>query len=201
MKENPLIILASGSASRKEQLLKLGFKFKVEVSGVDEDLFKTSPEKKEFLASVCQQIAQAKVEKVAKKYPSALVLAGDQMAVLGSKIYSKSKTKQQATETLRELQGKTHKLFTALSIRYKEKNFNYLEVNKMQMRHLTLDEIKRYVEIAHPLDCAGSYALERYGIGLFEKIETGDQNAVVGFPLIALINQLIKWNIAIPFLE
>ena len=196
--KTPSIILASGSASRKQQLKDLGFTFTVRVSGIDEDFYKNQ-KNQSSLAEVCQSIAQAKVEKVAKEYPDALVLGGDQMAVLGSKIFNKADTAEQAIEYLMELQGKTHFLFTALYMRYQEKTFKYLEANQMQMRALTKSQIKKYVEMAKPLHCAGSYALERYGIALFEKIETKDQSAVIGFPLITLINQLVKWNISLPF--
>ena len=207
----PSIILASGSASRKQQLEDLGFKeknknlqheqyiFTVKVSGINEDLYKKQ-ENPGSLAEVCQKIAKAKVEKVAKEHPHSLVLGGDQMAVLDSQIFNKATTPEQAIKSLMQLQGKTHTLFTALYMRYQKKTFNYLEVNKMQMRKMTRSQIKQYVKMAKPLHCAGSYALERYGIALFEKIKTKDQSAVIGFPLIALINQLIKWGISLPFL-
>ena len=39
----------------------------------------------------------------------------------------------------------------------------------------------------HPLDCAGSYKIESRGIALFEIIESADQTAITGMPLIALV--------------
>lgn len=194
----PHIILASGSSSRRQQLEDLGFTFTIKISGIDEDSYKTN--KDIPLAEICQTIARAKVEKVAKSHPDALVLGGDQMAVLGSEIFNKSGTMEQAVQALMKLQGKTHYLFTALYMKYKGEPFSYLETNKMHMRKLTEAQIRKYVEKAKPLHCAGSYALERYGIALFEKIETNDQSAVIGFPLITLINQLTKWNVPLPFL-
>ncbi len=195
------MILASGSVSRRQQLIDLKFKFTVEVSGIDESSYKEKIGKGHFAEEICQQLTRAKVEKVAKKYPSALVLGGDQMAVLGDRIFDKPHTKEQALRSLMALQGKTHRLLTGLHICYQKKVFSYLEINKMTMRALTESQIKKYVEIAKPLHCAGSYALERYGIALFEKIDTKDQSAVIGFPLIALINQLTKWNISLPFFD
>lgn len=194
----PQIILASGSPSRRQQLEGLGFTFTVKVSGIDEDLYKAN--NNISLAEICQKLAQAKVEKVAKSYPDALVLGGDQMAALGSEIFNKPSTVEQAIQSLMKLQGRSHTLFTALHIHYQGKTFSHLEINKMHMRKLTEVQIRKYVEMAKPLHCAGSYALERYGTALFEKIETKDQSAVIGFPLITLINQLIKWNIPLPFL-
>ena len=194
----PSIILASASSSRKQQLEDLGFVFTIKPSGIDEDSYKKNTTLS--LEKRCQAIARAKVEKVAKEYPDSLILGGDQMAVLGSEIFNKSDTLEQAVHSLMKLQGKTHFLFTALYMKYKEQSFSYLETNKMKMRKLTESQIRKYVEKANPLHCAGSYALERYGIALFEQIETGDQSAIIGFPLITLINQMIKWNIPLPFL-
>ena len=195
------IILASGSASRRQQLSDLGFTFTVQVSGIDENFFKQKKSNNHSMEEICQLIARTKVEKVAKKYPHALVLGGDQMVVLDSEIFNKTSTPEQAVQSLMKLQGNTHKLLTALYMSYKEKSFAYLEINKMQMRKLSESQVKRYVELAQPMHCAGSYALERYGIALFEKIETKDQSAVIGFPLIALINQMVKWNISLPFFD
>ena len=218
-KKAPLIILASGSASRRQQLEDLGFNFKVEVSGIDEDIYKQSPSKdsndkipsvsspsgqalvlNHRMGQIAQKIAQAKVEKVALKYPKALVLGGDQMACLGQQIFNKPLSSKSAVRSLKALQGKTHILFTALHVRYGKKSFSHLEINKMSMRALSEGQIRAYVKRAKPLGCAGAYALERYGIGLFEKIETKDQSAVIGFPLIALLNQMARWQIPLPFL-
>ena len=197
----PFMVLASGSASRRQQLEDMGFVFTTKISGVDEDVYKKDVHQNHSPAKICQKIARAKVEKVRKEYPDALVLGGDQMAVLGWEIFNKASTSEEAIESLMKLQGKTHELFTSLYMRYQEKTFGYLEINKMHMRKLTISQIKKYVEMAKPLHCAGSYALERYGIALFEKIETTDQSAVIGFPLIALVNQLIKWGIPLPFFD
>ena len=196
--QSPSIILASASSSRRQQLEDLGFVFTIKPSGIDEDSYKKDTSLS--LDERCQAIARAKVEKVAKEHPDSLVLGGDQMAVLDSEIFNKSETPEQAVQSLMKLQGKTHYLFTALYMRYKDQSFGYLETNKMKMRKLTEDQVRKYVEKAKPLHCAGSYALERYGIALFEKIETKDQSAVIGFPLTTLINQMIKWNIPLPFL-
>ena len=195
--KNPPLILASSSASRRAQLQALGFRFQVCPPHIDEDRYKALPESRE---SICQKIARAKAQKVAKKHPKALTVAGDQMAVLGTQIFNKAPTLIEAERALKKLQGKTHRLLTALYMCYEDKTFSHLQVNVMQMRPLSKAQIKRYVEVARPTDCAGSYALERKGIGLFEKIQTEDQNAVVGLPLMAFINQLLKWNIRLPFL-
>ena len=195
--QKPKMILASGSSSRKKQLENLGFIFTVQIPGIDEDMYKSQ---KADPREICQMIAKAKAEKIAKKFPEALVLAGDQMAVLDTEIFNKTPEVEQAVQALVKLQGKTHQLLTGLHICYRQKSFHHLEINVMHMRPLTEQQIRKHVAIAKPLNCAGSYALERCGISLFEKIQTNDQSAVIGFPLITLINQLVKWNISLPFL-
>ena len=196
-KDHVKIVLASGSTSRKKQLEDMGFSFSVKVSGVDEDFYKSSGLP---FDEICQKIAQKKTETVAKDYPVALVLGGDQMAVLENQIFNKTTDPEVAVQTLMKLQGKTHILFTGMHLCYGDKSFSHLEINKMSMRPLTEQQVRQYVKTSKPLNCAGCYALERSGSGLFEKIDTPDQSAVIGFPLITLINQLIKWNIPIPFL-
>ena len=220
----PLMILASASTSRRQQLKTLSLDFKVEVSGIDEDIYKCPPTdcdlstkkplegkvttppagqvplKTLSMGAIAQKIAQAKVEKVVQKYPKALVMGGDQMACLGDQIFNKPVTSQKAIQTLGQLQGKTHILFTALHIRYGKKSFSHLEVNKMTMRSLSKNQITAYVQKAQPLECAGAYALERGGLCLFEKIDTKDQSAVIGFPLITLLNQLVRLGVPLPFL-
>ena len=55
---------------------------------------------------------------------------------------------------------------------------------------LNRDEAERYVAADRPLDCAGSYKIESLGIALFDRIEAGDQTAIVGLPLLAVCRML-----------
>ena len=166
-------------------------------SGINEDIFK----KNNKPSGICQNLARAKVEKVAPLYPSSLILGGDQISAIGSKIFNKALSQRQAIRSLMALQGRPHKLFTALYMRWQKKTFSHIEVHNLHIRRLTKSQIKNYVQLAKPLYCSGSYALERYGILLFKKINTKDQSGIIGFPLITLINQLIKWKFPIPILK
>jgi predicted house-cleaning NTP pyrophosphatase (Maf/HAM1 superfamily) len=51
-------------------------------------------------------------------------------------------------------------------------------------------EIETYVRLEQPLYCAGSFKSEGLGIALFEKLEGRDPNALIGLPLIALLEML-----------
>ena len=64
----------------------------------------------------------------------------------------------------------------------------------MKMRSLTEDQIQNYIKIDHPIDCAGSYKIEKSGIALFEQIDVTDATAIQGLPLIELSSILLKYG-------
>jgi septum formation protein len=66
------------------------------------------------------------------------------------------------------------------------------------MRSLTREALERYVAADQPFDCAGSYKLESRGITLFDRIESEDQSAITGLPLIALTTILRDLGFPIP---
>lgn len=63
---------------------------------------------------------------------------------------------------------------------------------------LTLNEIKRYIEIDQPLNCAGSFKCESLGISLFEKMIGDDQTTLMGLPMIQLCKILRELRINVP---
>ena len=79
--DSSLIILASGSESRKIMLTDAGLSFVVKVSDVDEDALKTLIDGMPFEKQVIE-LAKAKAEVISKQYPDAFVIGGDQMLSL-----------------------------------------------------------------------------------------------------------------------
>ena len=78
------------------------------------------------------------------------------------------------------------------------RTFRHTDVTKLWMRPLSRPAIERYVLADRPLDCAGSYKIESRGIALFERIESTDQTAITGLPLIALSSILCELGFEIP---
>ena len=70
--------------------------------------------------------------------------------------------------------------------------------SEVQMRSLTLQEVKHYVAADNPLDCAGSFKWESLGITLFQRIKTEDPTALEGLPLIALCDLLRFQGLSLP---
>ncbi len=96
------------------------------------------------------------------------------------------------------LSGQQHALITALVVLSGPKTFRHTDVTKLWMRPLSRAALERYVLTDQPLDCAGSYKIESRGITLFERIESNDQTAITGLPLIALTTILTELGFEIP---
>ena len=184
------IILASQSPSRKKLLSKIGLKFEVFATNIDEEKL-LDPKKP---ADSCYAIAKQKALTAKIKYPKDLIITCDQMAYLNGKLFGKAHTEKKAIENLVQLQGKTHTLISALYMSWAKKDGFHISKSHLSMRPLSLKQITDYVRKEQPLKSAGSYHVESIGLTLFEKIKTEDFNSIEGLPLIKLVNQLKKWN-------
>ena len=68
----------------------------------------------------------------------------------------------------------------------------------VRFRNLTRAQIERYVDQEKPYNCAGSFKSEGYGITLFSALEGRDPNALIGLPLILLVEMLGRQGIELP---
>lgn len=188
------LILASTSKYRAELFSKLGWGFSTENPSVDEaplKLLDLEP------GDIALRLSRMKSEAVFVKNPTSCVIGSDQVCAIGKTIYGKPLSKDGAIRQLSEMNGKTHELLTAVTVTWPGGQTSFLNVTRLHMRELTVQEITRYVEKDLPHDCAGSYKLEEAGIKLFERIEMDDHTAVIGLPLIELSNVLL--NLGYPF--
>lgn len=183
------LILASTSKYRGELLKQLGHEFEAVAPGVDEDKFKTRNLKPSELALL---LSKEKAEAVFARRPEACVIGSDQVCSLEGQILSKPGTIERAIEQISLMQGKTHELLTAVTVRHPSGIESFVNTTRLHMRPLKASEIESYVKADLPLDCAGSYKLESKGIALFNRIEMDDHTAIIGLPLIDLTTVLLK---------
>ena len=87
---------------------------------------------------------------------------------------------------------------TAVALVRDERLIEFHDITRLTMRDLSDREIERYVAAEQPLDCAGSYRIEGLGITLFERIDTRDQTAIVGLPLLRLSEALRALGFPLP---
>ncbi|HEU5116701.1 MAG TPA: nucleoside triphosphate pyrophosphatase [Isosphaeraceae bacterium] len=189
------LILASTSPYRRQLLQRLGVPFRCADPEVDEPAFQSlglGPQK------LAERLAEEKARAVSRKEPGAFVLGGDQLATIDDRVLGKPGGFDAAVEQLMSLSGRTHTLITAISLVRDGAIWTHTDLTTLRMRALSRDAIRRYVEADRPLDCAGAYKLEARGIVLFERIESEDQTAITGLPLMALTSLLRARGFAIP---
>lgn len=194
------IILASGSKYRFQQLSQLGVPFKVVPPEVNEEEIKqsllaghvgtTTTPLSVTPSELAQKLSYAKGASVAKDHPSDIVISGDQLVAFNHEILNKPLSIEKAIAQLSQLSGKEHQLITHVDIFYQGQVFSHTNISQLQMKALSDSEIKHYVSLDNPVDCAGSYKIESYGIGLFSAITTEDFSAIQGIPLLWVSEQI-----------
>jgi septum formation protein len=189
------LVLASTSPYRRQLLERLGVPFDRAAPGVDESS-QTSADTTPI--EIAQTLARAKAEAVAAQRPGAVVVGSDQVASIDGAILGKPGTAAAAADQLRRLRGRGHELITAVAIAHPGGMAEFVDVTRLWMRDLDDGEIDRYVAADQPLDCAGSYKIERLGVALFAAVECEDQTAITGLPLLRLSAELRQLGYRIP---
>lgn len=190
------LILASTSPYRKRQLENLGINFRAIAPFVDEEKLKDNHPATPALAAF---LAREKALSLRAQYPKEWILGADQLVSFKGQILGKPKTRENACEILGRLQDETHELVTSFYLSGEQNHFAHTDITELKMRRLTPEEIESYVEQDDPLDCAGSYKLEKRGIALFEKIKSEDFSAIQGLPLMAFSTCWMKATGQLPF--
>ncbi len=175
------IILASGSPRRKELLTQAGLTFRVLTADVDETPTVTEP------AAVVEELSMRKAEAVRKMRPSeaeAIVVAADTIVALDGEILGKPKDEDDAVRMLRELSGRTHEVYTGVTVLQVPgtERVTFSNCTRVTFYRLSEEDIRDYVASGEPMDKAGSYGIQGLGVRFVERIK-GDYNNVVGFPL------------------
>lgn len=190
------LVLGSTSPYRRELLSRLRVPFDVLAPDVDEEALQRSGAEP---SSIALRLAVAKAASVAAKRSDAFVIGSDQVVDLDSEILGKPGDEVRAREQLARLQGRTHRLVTAIALRAPDGTLRtHVDVHRMTLRSLGAAEIERYVAAEQPLDCCGAYKIESFGIALFERIEGDDFTAIPGLPLIALGRLLRESGFEVP---
>ena len=190
----PLLVLASTSIYRSELLARLRIPFQTAAPDVDE-----APLPAENAKQTSWRLSRIKAQAVAAHYPDALIIGSDQVALLGDKQLGKPLTHENAVQQLRSMRGQTVAFYTALTLLNTRTIDIQTEVaiNRVSYRNLTDTQIESYLLKEQPYHCAGSAKSEGLGIALINSMEGDDPNALVGLPLILLVNMLLKQGVAI----
>ena len=180
------IVLASKSGVRKKILDKYGVDSIVSPSNVDEDQVKEALLNKGADPEIISKnLAELKSVKVSNKYPDHLVLGADSVISLNLKLINKPKSREEAYNILKLLNGNKHYLISSVCI---SKNgamiWNYTDKSELKMKNLSDIELKKYLnEIkTETLLAYGVYQIEAGGLNLFEYIK-GNKDSIMGLPI------------------
>ncbi len=117
------------------------------------------------------------------------VIGADTVVALGRKILGKPKNDDDARAMLRSLSGKTHSVFTGVTIIHSQESTSFAVQTKVSFYELSDEDIERYIKTGEHRDKAGSYGIQGYG-SLFVKEIKGDYFNVVGLPIGKLNKEL-----------
>jgi septum formation protein len=191
---NQNLILASSSPFRRELLTHLQIPFSWLSPDVDE-----TPLPNELPQETALRLAQVKARKIGESHTDALIIGCDQVATLDNQQLGKPLTHENATRQLRLMRGREVIFHSALCLYNAVTQNMQAEVVPyiVKFRNLTDDQIENYLNKEQPYHCAGSAKSEGLGIAIIEKMTGDDPNALIGLPLIALVNMLQNEGLAV----
>lgn len=187
------IILASSSPYRKKLLERLRIAFDVIAPDVDE-----TPNPGETPVALVKRLAIAKARAGAQTRRGVLVIGSDQVAVRRTgEMIGKPRDHEHAVQQLRQASADAVTLYTGLALLNSDSGRIQSDVVPFRVffRELSELEIENYLQSEQPYDCTGSVKVEGLGIALLQRLEGDDPNALIGLPLIRLVQMLEQENV------
>jgi septum formation protein len=185
------LILASGSPRRQHLLRQIGLPFEVRESGIDEGS-ESAGDPVRYVSG----LSERKAEAVGKTIDNAVIIGADTIVRIDGEILGKPVNRDDAARMLRMLSGRTHEVYTGVSIidRPSGRRMSAVEVTRVTFRPLEEDEIRSYVSTGAPMDKAGAYGIQDdMGAVFVDRIEGCFYN-VVGLPLSRLFVMLREFQ-------
>ena len=183
------IILASQSPRRKELLAGLGLQFSTISLDIDET-FDRNEFKKE-------QITEYLSAKKAKAYtdiqPNDLIITSDTTVWVDDESLEKASNREEAYEMIKKLSGKTHSVYTSVTIRSLEKEVTFSDETQVTFADLTDEEIYFYIDNYKPFDKAGAYGVQEWIGYIGVDNMNGSYFNVMGLPTHKLYKELVKF--------
>jgi len=173
------LILASSSPRRAEILKREGVNFEILIpEKIEEKDICLEP------VSHVLELSKRKAESVLEKVKDGLILGADTVVVLGDKILGKPKDQREAFLFLKTLSGKTHRVYTGITVIHKKsgKVKSDYGCTEVKFNQLKSEDILKYIATGEPMDKAGAYGIQGIGSFLVENIK-GDLDSVIGLPV------------------
>ncbi len=177
----PALVLASGSPRRRQLLEMLGLTVDVKPPHIPEIRGPGEPPR-----PYVERLAREKAASVTGD----LVLGADTTVVIGGEVLEKPADAEDALRMLRQLQGRTHHVITAIALKTPGGMLSATDVTAVSFRPADDDLLRAYVATGEPMDKAGAYGIQGYGAALVDCIQ-GDFFSVMGLP-VRLVLELLE---------
>lgn len=184
------VILASASPRRRELLHQVGIEPEIEPSHVEEVITTTVP------ADAVMELSAQKAEDIAKRHKGepVIVIGADTVVSSDGRILGKPHDEKDAFEMLSGLNGRTHQVYTGVTVISCEtgKTSTFAEKTEVEVYPMTDAQIQAYIATGEPMDKAGAYGIQGR-FAAYVKGICGDYNNVVGLPVGRLCQELTKF--------
>ena len=181
------VILASASPRRRELLAGLDIDFEVRTLPDVDESFPATLQGGDIPLFISKKKADAYLSLMSDEE---LVITADTIVWLDGKALGKPVDAADARLMLRGLSGKTHSVFTGVTITTKQVQRSFVACSQVTFAELTDEEIGYYIDKYRPMDKAGSYGVQEWvgyiGISGID----GSYFNVMGLPVQRLYNEL-----------
>lgn len=202
------LVLASASPRREELLLQIGFRPVIMPSEIEEKVTSKDPaqvvmelsrQKAEEVAGRLE-VAGRPVEEAAGRLAGnsrnqsvetsktgaqreslTVVVGSDTVVAAEGKILGKPKSEEEAFEMLSLLEGKSHQVFTGVTLIGGGKESTFYEETDVFVYPMEADEIRAYIGCGESMDKAGAYGIQGRFAAYIKGIR-GSYTNVMGLP-------------------
>lgn len=187
------LVLASGSPRRLQLLQQAGIE-PDHLSPVNAD---ETPHKSEAPRSLAKRLAREKAELAIEnverspEMQGSLILAADTVVAVGSRILPKAEMLDEASNCLRLLSGRSHRVYTGIAlVTPKGAIRQRLVETRLRFKRLSREELEAYLASGEWRGKAGGYAIQGLA-GSFVVKMSGSYTNVVGLPLYETVSLLV----------
>ena len=187
---SPQFYLASRSPRRSQLLAQLHLRFEVLPADIAET---PSPGQsaEQFVRAMAHEKATAARRNTTADLP---ILGADTEVVVDGEILGKPADRAHGVAMLRRLSGRTHEVYSAISVLLGDRCEDALSVTRVVFGEISAAQADAYWASGEPCDKAGGYGIQGLGAIFVERIE-GSYSGVMGLPLFETAALLARFGV------
>ena len=184
------LILASASPRRRQLMEEAGMRFTLAAKFECDESYPTTLPAAEVASFLSALKSEAYPESLSE---GEILVTADTTVVVDERVLGKPADREEACEMLRAMSGRSHTVYTGVTLRSCEKKHTFAVATLVYFREMSDDEIAYYVDNYRPYDKAGAYGIQEWiGYVAIERIEGSFYN-VMGLPVQRLYTELISF--------